>query len=586
MENIFNNKSNNNKKSPNKTLIQAIDEFLRRVSNLLAIAGSIFTIFVLLMQVRQVNIDNFYIANYDKIINIITVCFVIILIDQIRIAPRKLYIVVPIIQIIGLLFLNFFSRKYYDVYANRIIWTIAGSILFFLIIVINWLRLSYSKFTLYQMIIASFIFVITLGSLLLYLPLSTVTGKLAFVDALFTATSAVCVTGLSVIDVSKEFTLFGQIVLMTLIQVGGLGIMSISAIVLLFSVNKGSVQDRVRTLEMFNTQNKDIIQSTVKVIFLSTFLIELLGAVSLFTVIDTEKTLGARIFSSIFHSVSAFCNAGFSLYTDNLHGYYGNITVNITIMLLITLGGIGYPVMLTVMRAFLNKIKGRRYVFDVQARIVIYTSVLLILIGSAFIFFNEYSNALKNLSLKDKILVSLFQSVSPRTAGFETIAYNSMSNVTIGVVIFLMFVGASPNSTGGGVKTTTLFVFMFSVIAAIFNRPYIVVNGRKIKDTTVNKSVAIVTLAITISVLAAFIMFYIERSPTMIPILFESVSAISTVGLSLGITPNVTIWSKLILIVLMFIGRVGYLTLFMSIGSIDQGKYGIIDLPTSDVTIG
>ena len=206
MKNIFNNKVNN-QNNPNKTFIQAIDEFLRRVSNLIAIAGSIFAIFVLLMQVRQISIYNFYIYNYDKIINIITICFVFILIDQIRIAPRKLYIVVPIIQLIGLLLLNFFSRKYYDVYANRIIWTIAGSILFFLVIVINWLRLSYSKFTLYQMIIASFIFVITLGSLLLYLPLSTVTGKLSFVDALFTATSAVCVTGLSVIDISKEFTL-------------------------------------------------------------------------------------------------------------------------------------------------------------------------------------------------------------------------------------------------------------------------------------------------------------------------------------------------------------------------------------------
>ncbi|WP_300755536.1 potassium transporter TrkG [uncultured Brachyspira sp.] len=584
MKNIFNNRTDNI--NNNKNIIQTIDEFFRRVSNLVAITGSIFSIFVLLMQIRQVNTDNFYIANYDKIINVITVCFVFILIDQIRIAPRKLYIVVPIIQLIGLLLLNFFSKKYYDIYANRIIWTIAGSILFFLVIVINWLRLSYSKFTLYQMIIASFIFVITLGSLLLYLPLSTVGGKLSFVDALFTATSAVCVTGLSVIDISKEFTFFGQIVLITLIQIGGLGIMSISAIVLLFSVNKGSVQDRVRTLEMFNTQNKDIIQSTVKVIFLSTFFIELLGAVSLFTVMETDSKLGMRIFSSVFHSISAFCNAGFSLYTDNLHQYSANIIVNVTIMLLITLGGIGYPVMLTVSRAVINKIKGKRYVFDVQARIVIYTSVILIIVGSVFIFFNEYSNSLKDLPLKEKILVSLFQSVSPRTAGFETIAYNSMSTVTIGVVIFLMFVGASPNSTGGGVKTTTLFVFMFSVIAAIFNRPYIVVNGRKIKNDTVNKSVAIVTLAISISVLASFIMFYIEKSKTMMPILFEAVSAISTVGLSLGITPTVTIWSKLILILLMFIGRVGYLTIFMSVGSINQGKYGIIDLPTSDVTIG
>ncbi|PTY40292.1 TrkH family potassium uptake protein [Brachyspira hampsonii] len=585
MKNIFSNKINN-QTNPNKTIIQAIDEFLRRISNLIAIAGSIFAIFVLLMQVRQISIYNFYIYNYDKIINIITICFVFILADQIRIAPRKLYIVVPIIQLVGLLLLNFFSRKYYDVYSSRIIWTIAGSILFFLIIVINWLRLSYSKFTLYQMIIASFVFVITLGSLLLYLPLSTVTGKLSFVDALFTATSAVCVTGLSVIDVSKEFTLFGQIVLIILIQIGGLGIMSISAIVLLFSVNKGSVQDRVRTLEMFNTQNKDIIQSTVKIIFLSTFFIELLGAVSLFTVMETDSKLGMRIFSSVFHSISAFCNAGFSLYTDNLHQYSANVVVNVTIMLLITLGGIGYPVMLTITRAIVNKVKGQRYVFDVQARIVIYTSVILIILGSAFIFFNEYSNSLKDLPLKEKILVSLFQSVSPRTAGFETIAYNSMSSVTIGVVIFLMFVGASPNSTGGGVKTTTLFVFIFSVITAIFNRPYIVVNGRKIKDDTVNKSVAIVTLAIAISVLASFIMFYIEKSNSMMPILFEAVSAISTVGLSLGITPTVTIWSKLILIILMFIGRVGYLTLFMSIGSINKGKYGIIDLPTGEVTIG
>lgn len=300
MKNIFNNKINN-QNNPNKTVVQSIEEFLRRISNLTAIAGSIFAIFVLLMQVRQVNTNNFYIYNYDKIINIITICFIFILIDQIRIAPRKLYIIMTAVQLIGLLFLNFFSRKYYDIYANRIIWTIAGSILFFLVIVINWFRLSYSKFTLYQMIIASFIFVITLGSLLLYLPLSTVSGKLSFIDSLFTATSAVCVTGLSVIDVSKELTLFGQIVLIILIQIGGLGIMSISAIVLLFSVNKGSVQDRVRTLEMFNTQNKDIIQSTVKVIFLSTFLIELLGAVSLFTVMDINNSFAIRIFYSVFH---------------------------------------------------------------------------------------------------------------------------------------------------------------------------------------------------------------------------------------------------------------------------------------------
>lgn len=571
----------------NKNIIHTINELVSRFSNLLAIAGSIFAIFVLLMQIRSINAYNFYIANYGKIINIITICFIFILLEQIRIAPRKLYIIVPIIQIIGLILINFLSKKYYNIYSYRIAWTIAGSILFFLIIVINWLRLSYSKFTLYQLIIASFVFVITLGSLLLYLPLSTVKGNMHFIDALFTATSAVCVTGLTVIDISKELTLFGRIVLITLIQIGGLGIMSISAIVLLFSVSKGSVRDRIRTLEMFNTQNKDIIQSTIKVIFLATFLIELAGAISLFTVIKNDAGgVGEKIFSSLFHSISAFCNAGFSLYANSLHRFSNNITVSVTIGLLIILGGIGYPVLLTVFFAIKNKIMGKRYIIDTQTTIVLFTTIILLLFGFLFIFFNEYNGVLKDLSLREKILISAFQSISPRTAGYETISYNSMNSVTIGIIVFLMFVGASPSGTGGGVKTTTLFVFVSSIITAISNRPFIVVRGRKIKESAVNKSVAIFTLAIAISAFAALLIFYIDGYRTMTPVLFESVSALSTTGLSLGITPSLSIWSKIIVMILMFIGRVGYLTLFMSVGSIDKGRYGLIDLPTSDVTIG
>ena len=576
-------------KYSNKNIIHTIDELLRRLSNLLAIAGSIFAIFVLLMQIRKIETYNFYIANYEKIINIITICFIFILLDQIRIAPRKLYIIVPIIQILGLLLVNFFSKKYYDIDSSRIIWVIAGSILFFLIIVINWLRLSYSKFTLYQLIIASFIFVITLGSLLLYLPLSTVSGNIHFIDALFTATSAVCVTGLTVIDISKELTFFGRIVLIILIQIGGLGIMSISAIVLLFSVSKGSVQDRIRTLEMFNTQNKDIIRSTIKVIFLATFIIEFAGAISLFTVFnnDSSAKLGEKIFSSFFHSISAFCSAGFSLYENSMHRYSNNITITATIGLLIIFGGIGYPVLLTVFFAIKNKIIMRKkYIIDMQTSIVLFTTFVLLLFGFLFIFFNEYNGALNGLSLREKILVSAFQSISPRTGGYETISYTSMNSVTIGIVIFLMFVGASPSGTGGGVKTTTLFVFVSSIITAITNRPFIVVRGRKIKESAVNKSVAIFTLAMAISAFAALLIFYIDGYKIMTPVLFEAVSALSTTGLSLGITPSLSIWSKIIVMFLMFIGRVGYLTLFMSVGSIDRSRYGLIDLPTGDVTIG
>ena len=205
--------------------------------------------------------------------------------------------------------------------------------------------------------------------------------------------------------------------------------------------------------------------------------------------------------------------------------------------------------------------------------------------GTLFIFFNEYSNALEGMPLKEKILTSIFQSVSTRTAGFETIAYNSMNSVTIGVVIFLMFIGASPSSTGGGVKTTTFFVFIASIITAITNRPFIIVKGRKIKDDAVNKSIAIFTLAIAISVFGALLIFYIDGHKAMMPVIFETVSAISTVGLSLGITAGLSVWSKIIVIALMFIGRVGYLTLFMSIGSVDS-RYGLIDLPTAEVNIG
>ena len=567
-----------------KIFKQSINELLKRLSNLIAIVGSIFSIFVLLMQVRTDNISNFYINNYDKLIDIIAISFIIMLLYQIKIAPRKLYIIISIIDIISIILLNYYSKEYYDIISKRIVWIIFGSVLFFSIIVINWLRLSYSKFTLSQMITYSFVFVITLGSLLLYLPISTTTGSIKFIDSLFTATSAVCVTGLSVLDVSKELTLFGQIVLIFLIQIGGLGIMTISAILLLFAV-KGSVQDRVRTLEMFSVQNKDVIKNTVKVIFLSTFIIELIGSVFLFFSMKNDN-LTYRIFSAIFHSISSFCNAGFALYTDSLHSFAYNPIIVIVVSLLIIFGGIGYPVLLNIYDIIKNKINGTRHIVESQTIIVLFTSAILLLFGFLFILFNEYYGALNNLSLKDKILVAMFQSISPRTAGFETISYSSMSNVTIGIVIFLMFIGASPSSTGGGVKTTTLFVFVASIITSITNRPFIVVKNRKIKDTAVTRSISIFTLALAISILSAFFFYYIDGHTEMLPVIFETVSAISTVGLTLGLTTQLSFWSKIIIISLMFIGRVGYLTLFMSIGSIGQGKYTYVDLPTCDVTIG
>lgn len=575
-------------------LIKRVYEQLSSISSIIIIAVSIFSIFILLMQIRRVNNDMFFLKHYHTLINVIVIFFVISFIEQIRLAPRIGYSIMAVFQIMCIIALNIISKKYDLTQHQRLLWASAGSLIFLFIAISNWMRLSYSKFTLSQMIISSFVFAIILGSLLLYLPLSTVSGVMSFLDSLFMATSAVCVTGLTVVDISKDLTMFGNIIILCLIQVGGLGIISISAILSLFLRGKGSVQDRVRTLEVFNTQNKYLIRSTIRVIFIATFLIELLGALVLYTQMK-EPAFGSRLFNAIFHSISAFCNAGFALYTYNFHMFFGNTILVTTVCFLIIFGGIGYPVILTIFRliknAFFKKkrlaLNQVRVRMDSQTRIVLFTTITLIILGASFIFFNEYNSALKDFNLKEKILVSVFQSVTTRTAGFETVSFINFSNITLGLMMILMFIGASPSGTGGGIKTTTVFIFISSVLTAIKNKPYIAVGNRKVTDTAVTKSVAIVTLALTIWFSSAVAIYYVEKADKILPIMFETVSALSTVGLSMNLTTSLSSTSRIILIALMFIGRVGYLTLFMSIGSVkNTRKYTLIDIPTENITIG
>ncbi len=569
------------------TLIKLYSSIIKLI-NFISLIVAIFSIFFILAQINSFERRFSLVIYFEPIINIITIFFTLVILRQIKTEQSPFQLTILAFELLGILLLNATRLG-----SDKLVWASFGVFVFLLIIANNWVRLSYSRFTLSQMIISSFLLAIVLGTLLLYLPMSTKTGYIKLTDAAFMATSAICVTGLAVIDISKEFTIYGQTILLLLIQIGGLGIMSISAILILFLRAKSSVTNRVRNFEMFETQNRSDIRSTIIVILTSTFVIELLGAIILFNKLEYGN-LKMRIFSAVFHSISSFCNAGFSLYSDSLHQYFNSPIVVITVSLLIILGGIGYKVILTMVRVTIAKFfpiyahkKFGKIRIDAQTHIVLLTSVTLLIVGTLFIFINEYTGSLANLTLKDKILVSLFQSVSTRTAGFETVAIYTLNPITIAFMMLLMFVGASPGGTGGGIKTTTFYVFLASVITAIKNEKHIIISKRKIPNILVNKSVAIVTLASTIWLVSALSIFYIEKTKPMMSIMFETVSAMSTVGLSLGITADLSTISKYIIIFLMFIGRVGYLTFFMSIGDIKGNKeYSMIDYPTENVTIG
>jgi len=561
---------------------------LTRLVNFISIIIAIFSIFFILTQISNFEERKNLIIYFEPIINILTVFFTLVILRQIKTEDRPFQLIILTLELLGILILNSTHTDY-----DKVAWALFGFFVFILIIANNWMHLSYSRFTLSQMIISSFLLAIVLGTLLLYLPMSTKNGHITLTDAAFMATSAICVTGLSVIDISKEFTFYGQTVLLLLIQIGGLGIMSISAILVLFLRAKSSVTNRVRNFELFETQNRSDIRSTIIIILTATFIIELLGAIILFTQLEYTN-LETRIFSAIFHSISSFCNAGFSLYTDSFHRYFNNPILVITVSLLIILGGIGYKVILTIVRVTIAKFfpiyannKYGKIRINAQTHIVLLTSITLIIVGTLFILYSEYNSSFAHLTLKDKILTSLFQSVSTRTAGFETVPIYLLNPITIAFIMFLMFIGASPGGTGGGIKTTTFFVFLASVITAVKNEKHIIISKRKIPNILVNKSVAIVTLATTIWFTSALAIFNIEKTTPMMGIMFETVSAMSTVGLSLGITADLSTISKHIIMLLMLIGRVGYLTFFMSIGDIKGNKeYSMIEYPTENVTIG
>ena len=427
---------------------------------------------------------------------------------------------------------------------------------------------------------------ILLGAILLSLPVASQGSRLHFLDALFTATSAQCVTGLVVVETGSQFSLFGQWVVLALIQIGGLGITTFSVYLFIYLRIGVSVRGRWIINETLMHTPIGSWRELLRDIFLMTFIIEGIGTLLLACAFVPQMGFWKGLYSALFHSVSAFCNAGFSLFPDSVISYQGSPLVNLILMLLITFGGIGFLVIREIYQeiiSFLKKSKKRRMQFSLHSKIVLVTSAALSFGGALAIWLMERGGSLTAHSFGDGIWIALFQSVSCRTAGFNSIDLSQFHVATLFLMIFLMFIGASPGSSGGGIKTTSLALF----IAVFYNRlkgnRHTSLFRRTIPDEAITKALALSIMAIILIGIALFWLLIAqttdvahENNRMFLSYLFETFSAFATVGLSTGATAQLNAAGKLIIILLMFVGRVGLLTMAFAIAgrtNKNSGRY-------------
>lgn len=432
----------------------------------------------------------------------------------------------------------------------------------------------------FQIIISSFAGVILLGAMLLMLPVSASDERATpFNEALFTATSAVCVTGLIVQDTGSYWSGFGQAVILTLIQIGGLGVVTVAASFALLSGRKISLMQRSTMQDAISAPKVGGIVRLTRFILRGTFLIELLGALAMLPAFC--RSYGWRgVWMAAFHSISAFCNAGFDILGTksnpypSLTGYVASPSINITIMLLIVIGGIGF---LTWDDVCENRWRFHRY--RMQSKVILVTTFFLLILPALFFFFADF-NA---LPLGERILASLFQSVTPRTAGFNTVNLSVMSDASQCVMILLMLVGGSPGSTAGGTKTTTLAVLLGNAVATFRQRDDVQFFGRRVDCAAIKTAATILTMYLALFFAGAIFISAYENLPLSL-CLYETASAVGTVGLTLGITPQLHVPSQAVLIALMYLGRVGGLTLIYA--ALSGKKTGNARLPQEKITIG
>ncbi len=420
-----------------------------------------------------------------------------------------------------------------------------------------------------QTLVLGFFALIIIGSLLLTLPIASADGQsISYINALFTSTSAVCVTGLVVVNTLEQWSMFGKIIILLLIQVGGLGFMTLATSLFILMGRKIRLKERLIIQEALNQYTLSGLVRLTKNVFLGTLLIEGIGA--LFLSIRFIPKYGVEgIFKAIFHSISAFCNAGFDIIgTSSLSPYIGDVLVNFTIMMLIILGGIGFTVWLDVIRAAKNKAKKKYGLVRTIKKLTLHTKLVLILtmlfiIIPFIVFFIVESintDTLGQLSLGRKLLGSLFQSVTTRTAGFNTMPLAQMSHASKFLTIILMVIGGSPAGTAGGIKTVTIGVLILAVRSVMKGKDETEAFNRTIPNSVVKKALAVIIISISV-IISVTMLLSLTETGSFMDIFFESVSAFATVGLSLGLTSSLTTFGKLIICLTMFIGRLGPVTM-------------------------
>ena len=453
------------------------------------------------------------------------------------------------------------------------------------------------------MMAVSFLFIIMVGSGMLLMPRCIQHGvHLSWIDSLFTATSAVCVTGLTTVDVPSTFTCLGQLIVMLLIQVGGLGVMTITSFFALFFMGNTSIYNQMQVQDMVSSKSLASLWSTLLNIIGFTAFLELAGAVMIFLNIHGTIGLDLRheLFFSVFHAVSAFCNGGFSNYQDGMSApvlMEGHSCLYIILALLIIFGGIGYPVLVNLKAAVSRHAKvlwkwinGHRYaslnipnLFDLNTKIVLRTTTLLIVIGTVLIAFFEWNNTFAGMPIHEKLTQAFFNAVSPRTAGFISVNLNHMCIQSVFIYTVLMWIGGASQSTAGGVKVNAFAVAFLNIRAIIHGTTRVEFAGRELSSDSIRRANAAVFVSLIVLGIFIFLITLTEPNQPLKAIVFECVSAFATVGSSLGLTPELHDTSKALIVVLMFIGRVGLVT--MAQGLLKQYKNQNYKLPQDNITI-
>lgn len=442
-----------------------------------------------------------------------------------------------------------------------------------------------------QFVFISFVLVILTGAVLLTLPISSRSGQFTdFISALFTATSATCVTGLVVVDTYTYWSNFGQLVILLLIQVGGLGYMTIATLFLLGFRKRITLKERFILKEGLNVPNLKRIVLFAKIVLLSTAIVEGTGALIMFFRFIKMFPFLKALWFSVFHAVSAFCNAGFDLMGNfqSLMKFVNDLTINLVIMSLIVIGGIGFIVIREILDFLKARLEGNNLKkLSLHAKIVLTVTSILIISGFTLIFLLERSNpdTLGPLTLRGKFLASMFQSVTPRTAGFATLDIGKLNQATQLIIIFLMFIGASPGGTGGGIKTSTFTVMLLLFFSSYRENASVVIFGRTIPQKTIKKAIFIFGFSLFLVLTSSLLILIAQgKDFTFLQILFEVTSAFGTVGLSTGITPQLSNFSRLVIIATMIIGRVGPLAVILSISTARQRA--LPQYPEEDIAVG